>query len=80
MFCILVSYKLGENARLIKSGNYEKSGNHALIALSPNAEVLALATSADIALYSTRTATLDYTIENIYAGKNIYTLFKLNCS
>ncbi|XP_050508502.1 transducin beta-like protein 2 isoform X2 [Diabrotica virgifera virgifera] len=63
-----VSYKQGENARLLKSGQYEKSGNYALIALSPNAEVVAIATANDVALYSTWTTELDHKIENIYEG------------
>ncbi|XP_057659112.1 transducin beta-like protein 2 isoform X3 [Diorhabda carinulata] len=66
MYDTKVSYKLGENARLLKSGEYEKSGNTALIALSPNAEVLAIATSNNVALYSTWTTELDYKIENVY--------------
>ncbi|CAG9856702.1 unnamed protein product [Phyllotreta striolata] len=64
-----VSYKLGQNARFLKSGNYERSGNNALIALSPDAEVLAIATGADVALYSTRNNRLDYVLENIYFDK-----------
>lgn len=40
------------------------------MALSPNAEVLAIATYNNLSLFSTLGGTLDYTIENIYSGKN----------
>ncbi|KAG5891305.1 hypothetical protein JTB14_002866 [Gonioctena quinquepunctata] len=68
LFDTKVNYKLGEDARKIRSGKYEQSGNHALISLSPDAEVIAIATSNNLAFYSTFTGKLDYTIENIFAG------------
>lgn len=78
----LVHYQLGEDARLIRTGKYDQPGsnnpnsnssrgrekNHALIALSPNAEVLAIATSSNLAFYSTLTGELDSTIEDIFSG------------
>lgn len=69
-----VSYKQGQDARLVRTGKYEQSGSNALIALSPNAEVIAIATFNSLQLFSTLSGTLDHTIENIYSGKN-YLIF-----
>ncbi|KAJ8965115.1 hypothetical protein NQ314_004340 [Rhamnusium bicolor] len=75
LFDTKVNYKLGEDARIIRSGKYEQGSNNAIIALSPNAEVIAIATSNSLAFYSALTGKLDYTIEHIYAGNITAVLF-----
>ncbi|VEN46055.1 unnamed protein product [Callosobruchus maculatus] len=75
LFDTQVSYKLGQDAQCIKTGTYEQASSNALIALSPNAEVLAIASGADLYFYSTLTAKLDYTIENVYSDNITALLF-----
>nr|CAH7755895.1 unnamed protein product [Callosobruchus chinensis] len=75
LFDTQVSYKLGQDAQCLKTGMYEQASNNALIALSPNAEVLAIASGADLYFYSTLSAKLDYTIENVYSDNITALLF-----
>ncbi|KAJ8943294.1 hypothetical protein NQ318_017312 [Aromia moschata] len=75
LFDTNVNYKLGEDARIIKSGKYDQASNNALIALSPNAEVIVIATFNSLAFYSSFTGKLDCTIECIYAGPITALLF-----
>ncbi|XP_018570810.1 transducin beta-like protein 2 isoform X3 [Anoplophora glabripennis] len=70
-----VNYKLGEDTRIIRSGKYEQASNNALIALSPDAEVIVIATFNTLSFYSTLTGQLDYAIENVFAGNITCLLF-----
>ncbi|XP_060521662.1 transducin beta-like protein 2 isoform X2 [Cylas formicarius] len=65
LFDTNVNYKQGQDARLLRTEKYDQSGNHALIALSPNSEVVVIATFGDLQFFSTLTGELDYVIENI---------------
>lgn len=71
-FFFTVEYAKGEDPKLIITGKYEQTAGQALIALSPNAEVVAIATGSSVAFYATSTAKLDYTIENVYSGEFIF--------
>nr|CAI5860222.1 unnamed protein product [Callosobruchus analis] len=75
LFDTQVSYKLGQDAQCIKTGTYEQASSNALIALSPDAEVLVIASGADLYFYSTLTGKLDYTIENVYSDNITAILF-----
>ncbi|KAJ8979981.1 hypothetical protein NQ317_013730 [Molorchus minor] len=75
LFDTKVSYKLGEDARIIRSGKYEQASSNALIALSPDAQVIVIATFNSLAFYSTFNGKLDYVIENIYTGPITCILF-----
>lgn len=75
LFDTKVNYKLGEDARILKSGKYDQASSNALIALSPNAEVIVISTFNSLAFYSTFTGKLDCTIENIYDGPITAILF-----
>lgn len=66
---ILVEYKKGEDPRLLKTVKYEQTSTPALIALSPNSEVVVIAASNNLYFYSTSTGELDNKITNIYTGK-----------
>ncbi|KAF5270605.1 hypothetical protein FQA39_LY01343 [Lamprigera yunnana] len=68
VFDTKVDYKRGEDPRLQITGKYKNNGNGAKIALSPNAEVVAIATSSSISFFSTTTGELHNTIENIFNG------------
>lgn len=50
------------------TAKYQQGSAPSLIALSPNAEVVVVATLNSLAFYSTHTGELDYVIENIYKG------------
>nr|XP_023026931.1 transducin beta-like protein 2 [Leptinotarsa decemlineata] len=63
-----VNYKLGEDARIIRSGKYDQCSGNARIALSPDAEVIVITTSNKMSFYSASTAKLDNTIENVFLG------------
>jgi hypothetical protein len=67
--CVSVEYKKGEDPHLKMTGKYQQAGAHSLIALSPNAEVVVIATGNSLAFYSALTGHHDYTIDNIYSGK-----------
>ncbi|KAJ8922903.1 hypothetical protein NQ315_001445 [Exocentrus adspersus] len=70
-----VNYKLGEDVRIVRTGKYEQASSHSLIALSPNSEVIVIATFNTLSFYSTLSGDLDYTIENVYSGKITSLLF-----
>lgn len=50
------------------SGKYKPLANLAHLALSPNGEVIAIATGSNLHLFSTNTGICDKTISNIYTG------------
>ncbi|KAF7284587.1 hypothetical protein GWI33_021869 [Rhynchophorus ferrugineus] len=68
LFDTNVNYKQGQDARLEKSGKFELAGNYALIALSPNSEVLVIAAANNLQFFSTFTGELDNTIEELSEG------------
>lgn len=69
LILITVEYKKGEDPQLLKTGRYELGSSPSLIALSPNAEVVVVATTNSLAFYSALSGDLDYKIENIYNGE-----------
>ncbi|XP_008196781.2 transducin beta-like protein 2 isoform X4 [Tribolium castaneum] len=75
LFDTKIEYKKGEDPRLKITGKYNQVGNYSLIGLSPNAEVVAIASGDSLAFYSTLTGHHDYTIDNIYAGRITSLLF-----
>jgi len=75
LFDTKVEYKKGEDPHLKITGKYEQTSGSAKIALSPNAEVVAIATSNSIAFYSTLTGQLDATIENVFTGDTTSIMF-----
>ncbi|KAF2895535.1 hypothetical protein ILUMI_10640 [Ignelater luminosus] len=68
LFDTKVDYKKGEDPHLKITSKYEQTSRNARIALSPNAEVVAIATWNSLSFYSTHTGRLDGTIENIFSG------------
>ncbi|XP_025831843.1 transducin beta-like protein 2 [Agrilus planipennis] len=75
LFDTKVDYKKGEDPHLIITGKYEQASNPSRIALSPDAEVIAITTFDSLTLYSTSSGQMDYTIENIYTGPITSLLF-----
>lgn len=58
------------------TGKYQQTSYEPLIALSPNAEVVVIATAGLLSFYSTLTGRHDYTIDNLYsAGRTTSLLF-----
>lgn len=71
-FSVVVEFEKGEDPHLLVTGKYAGSGP-ALITLSPNGEVVAIATGVSLALFSALTGTCDKVIDNIYSnGKWIH--------
>lgn len=69
---VVVEFEKGEDPHLLVTGKYAGSGP-ALITLSPNGEVVAIATGVSMALFSALTGTCDKVIDNIYSnGKLIH--------
>ncbi|KAJ3657265.1 hypothetical protein Zmor_016277 [Zophobas morio] len=75
LFDTKIEYKKGEDPHLKITGKYHQAAPHSLIALSPNAEVVVIATGSSLAFYSTLTGHHDYTIDNIYSGRITSVLF-----
>lgn len=69
LFNTKVEYTKGEDPKLVVSGNYELTSAPALIALSPSADVLVIATYNTLNFYFTSSAKLDCVIGNIYNGR-----------
>lgn len=64
-----VEYQKGEDAHLKITGKYDHphDANAVIhIALSPNAEIVAISVNASLSFYSTRDTALDRTIEDVY--------------
>ncbi|KAK5641744.1 hypothetical protein RI129_010291 [Pyrocoelia pectoralis] len=68
LFDTKIDYKRGEDPHLKLTGKY-KQGGVAKIALSPNAEVVAVASSGSIALYSASNGQLQHSVEKIFNGE-----------
>lgn len=74
---LLVEYAKGQDPKLETTGNYEQTADAALIALSPTAEVVVVATSNNLAFYYAFSGKLDYTVNNVYSGiRQIYQCIK----
>ncbi|KAF5296510.1 hypothetical protein FQR65_LT01499 [Abscondita terminalis] len=69
LFDTKVDYKRGEDPHLKITGKYKNKSDSAKVALTPNAEVLAIATSNNVSLFSTTTGELHKTIDNVFNGK-----------
>lgn len=70
-----IEFEKGEDPHLLLSGNYKPFGNSAHLALSPNGEVVAIATGSNLHLFSTHTGICDKTISNVYSGSITRVLF-----
>lgn len=67
-----VDYVRGESPHVLETGSYTQTANPPRIALSPDAEVLAVSVDSSIEFYDTYTGKLYDTVENVYLGKYIY--------
>lgn len=63
-----MEYSKGQDPKLETTGKYDQTADPALIALSPTAEVVVVATSNNLAFYDAFSGILDYTVTNIYSG------------
>uniref|UniRef100_A0A1B6D5Z2 Transducin beta-like protein 2 n=1 Tax=Clastoptera arizonana TaxID=38151 RepID=A0A1B6D5Z2_9HEMI len=75
VFDIKIEFEKGEDPHLLKTGSYKNLSNSAHLALSPNGEVLAIATGSSLYFFSTITGDCDKTISNIYNGNITKVLF-----
>ncbi|KOB66529.1 putative WS beta-transducin repeats protein [Operophtera brumata] len=64
------NYTQGESPHVLETGTYTQTGNHPHIALSPNAEVLAVSIDNSVEFYDTYTGELYDTVENVHSGNN----------
>ncbi|KAK4873636.1 hypothetical protein RN001_012996 [Aquatica leii] len=69
LFNTKVDYKRGEDPRLKITGKCPNKSDSAKIALTPNAEVVVIATANNVSLFSTTTGELHKTIEKIFTDK-----------
>lgn len=69
LFNTKVEYSKGEDPKLVISGKYDLNFAPALVALSPDAEVLVIATYDTLNFYLTSTGKLDHTISNIHSDR-----------
>ncbi|XP_069703102.1 transducin beta-like protein 2 isoform X3 [Periplaneta americana] len=63
-----IEYEKGEDPHLLSSGKYNHTGSPAHIAMSPNGEVVVVASGNSLAFYSVQTGECDNIIEDIYSG------------
>ncbi|KAG6443751.1 transducin beta-like protein 2 isoform X2 [Manduca sexta] len=70
-----IEYARGESPHVLESGTYTQSANPPRIALSPNAEVLAVSVDSSVEFYDTYTGKLYDTVENVYSGLINYMKF-----
>ncbi|XP_047503560.1 transducin beta-like protein 2 isoform X2 [Pieris napi] len=75
LFHTNIKYTLGESPHVLETGTYTPGVNPPRIALSPNAEVLALACDTNVSFYDTYTGKLFGTVENIYSSSINYVSF-----
>lgn len=64
-----VDYINGQSPHVLETGSYTQTANPPKIALSPNAEVLAVAVDSSVEFYDTYTGKLYDTVENVYLGE-----------
>ncbi|CAB3261437.1 unnamed protein product [Arctia plantaginis] len=70
-----IEYTRGESPHVLETGTYTQTGNAPHIALSPNAEVLAVSVDSSVEFYDTYTGKLYDTVENVYSGLINYMKF-----
>lgn len=70
-----IDYVRGESPHVLETGKYTQTANAPRIALSPNAEVLAVSVDSSIEFYDTYTGILYDTVENVYTGLVNYMKF-----
>ncbi|XP_075978394.1 transducin beta-like protein 2 isoform X2 [Anticarsia gemmatalis] len=70
-----IDYVRGESPHVLETGTYTQSANPPHIALSPNAEVLAVSVDSSVEFYDTYTGKLYDTVENVYSGLINYMKF-----
>lgn len=70
-----IDYVRGESPHVLETGSYTQTANAPRIALSPDAEVLAVSVDSSIEFYDTYTGQLFDTVENIYLGLINYMKF-----
>ncbi|CAH0715569.1 unnamed protein product, partial [Brenthis ino] len=70
-----IDYVRGESPHVLETGTYTQTANPPKIALSPNAEVLAVSCDANVEFYDTYTGKLYDTVENVYTGLINYMCF-----
>ncbi|XP_059048492.1 transducin beta-like protein 2 isoform X2 [Achroia grisella] len=63
-----IDYARGESPHVLETGKYTQSANPPHIALSPDAEVLAVSVDSSVEFYDTYTGDLYDTVENLYSG------------
>ncbi|CAH2048631.1 unnamed protein product, partial [Iphiclides podalirius] len=68
LFHTKIEYTRGESPHVLETGSYTQTANAPHIALSPNAEVLAVSVDSSVEFYDTYTGQLYDTVENIYSG------------
>lgn len=70
-----IEYDKGEDPHLLSSGNYSHAGSPSHLAMSPNGEVVVVASRSSLAFYSVKTGRCDTVIDNIYSGPITCLLF-----
>uniref|UniRef100_A0A1E1WND9 Transducin beta-like protein 2 n=1 Tax=Pectinophora gossypiella TaxID=13191 RepID=A0A1E1WND9_PECGO len=70
-----IEYTRGESPHVLETGTYSQTANAPHIALSPNAEVLAVSVDNSVEFYDTYTGQLYDTVENLYSGLINYMKF-----
>ncbi|XP_044730908.1 transducin beta-like protein 2 isoform X2 [Chrysoperla carnea] len=75
VYNINVEYNKGEDPHLIITGHYENQGGSTRLALSPNAEVLVIATYNTLLFFDVTTGELDNEINDIFADNITQLLF-----
>ncbi|KAL0838856.1 hypothetical protein ABMA28_016884 [Loxostege sticticalis] len=70
-----IDYINGQSPHVLETGTYTQTANPPKIALSPNAEVLAVAVDSSVEFYDTYTGKLYDTVENVYLGLINYMKF-----
>lgn len=70
-----IEYNKGEDAKVVTVGSYAANAAPALIALSPDAEVVVIATFNGLSFYLTSTGELDETIEDVFPDRIVALLF-----
>lgn len=75
LFNTKVEYNKGEDPKLVMTGSYELTSAQALIALSPDAEVVVIATYNALSFYLAATGELDCTISDVFDGRITAVMF-----
>lgn len=70
-----IDYVRGESPHVLETGTFTQTANPPKIALSPNAEVLAVSSDANVEFYDTYTGELYDTVDNLYTGLINYMCF-----